>query len=263
MENTNYITIQGWMVKELKLKGNELLTFALIYGFTQDGESRFQGSCAYIADWLGSSRQTALNMLNLLTNKGLIIRNEKTVNGLKVCDYAVNCAILATVQNFNTIYISNNNTLIDKDNLDNNTDNYGVQNLYNCPKCADECASDEEPKVESFETRDQRNARTFDFFWKTYPRKVDKERARRAWNKLSPNSQMTDIIMQALVKQKQAGILLNDSYTPYPATWLNGRRWDDIIVPKTSRNSSQAIPAPEDYLTDGDAIICSTSEDST
>jgi len=261
MENTNYITIQGWMVKELKLKGNELLTFALIYGFTQDGESRFQGSCAYIADWLGSSRQTALNMLNLLTNKGLIIRNEKTVNGLKVCDYAVNYAILATVQNFNTIYINNNNTLIDKDNLDNNTDNYGVQNLDDHQKCADKCASDEDPAEE---TKEERIERTFSVFWTAYPRKVDKERAHRAWLKISPSPQQTEEIMAAMERQKAAKILNpNDSYTPYPATWLNGRRWDDIIVPKTSRNSSQAIPAPEDYLTDGDAIICSTSEDST
>ena len=35
VKSENYITIQGWMVTELKLKGNELLIYALIFGFTQ------------------------------------------------------------------------------------------------------------------------------------------------------------------------------------------------------------------------------------
>ena len=30
------------MITRLKLKGNELLVFALIHGFSQDGESRFK-----------------------------------------------------------------------------------------------------------------------------------------------------------------------------------------------------------------------------
>ena len=35
MKNENYITIQGWMVNELKLTGNDLICYALIYGFTK------------------------------------------------------------------------------------------------------------------------------------------------------------------------------------------------------------------------------------
>jgi hypothetical protein len=31
----NYVTIQGWQVSELKLSGNELIAYALIYGFCQ------------------------------------------------------------------------------------------------------------------------------------------------------------------------------------------------------------------------------------
>ena len=31
----NYITVQGWMVTDLNLKGNELLIYACIYGFSQ------------------------------------------------------------------------------------------------------------------------------------------------------------------------------------------------------------------------------------
>ena len=42
-----YIVIQDWMISDLQLKGNELLTYALIYGFSQDGESEFKGSLKY------------------------------------------------------------------------------------------------------------------------------------------------------------------------------------------------------------------------
>ena len=40
----NYYSVQGWMVKDLNLKGNELAVFAIIYGFSQDNETWFTGS---------------------------------------------------------------------------------------------------------------------------------------------------------------------------------------------------------------------------
>ena len=44
----NFINIQGWMVTELGLKGNELIIYAIIAGFSQDGESNFHGSLSYL-----------------------------------------------------------------------------------------------------------------------------------------------------------------------------------------------------------------------
>ena len=35
IKNENYVVIQGWMVNELNLKGNDLMVYAIIYGFTQ------------------------------------------------------------------------------------------------------------------------------------------------------------------------------------------------------------------------------------
>ena len=39
VKNENYLVIQGWMIAELKLKGNELLIYAIIYGFSQNNQS--------------------------------------------------------------------------------------------------------------------------------------------------------------------------------------------------------------------------------
>ena len=73
----NYYAVQGWMVTELGLSGNELAAYAIIYGFSQDGASRFSGSIAYLMEWLGCGRVTAINVLKSLVEKGLV--NKKTV----------------------------------------------------------------------------------------------------------------------------------------------------------------------------------------
>lgn len=87
VNNNNYINIQGFMVKGLGLKGNELLAYALIYGFSQDGETWFTGSSKYIAEWLNIDRRNVLAVLQKLVDKGLLIKNEKIINGVKLCDY--------------------------------------------------------------------------------------------------------------------------------------------------------------------------------
>ena len=90
VKDENYLEIQGWMRTRLGLKGSELLTYGLIYGFSQDGDSWFSGSASYIADWVGISRQQVLEILKRLVDKGLIIRQEKVVNGVKLVDYKAN-----------------------------------------------------------------------------------------------------------------------------------------------------------------------------
>lgn len=70
----NYITIIDFMVRDLKLRGNELIIYALIYGFSQDQYSDFHGSLSYIQDRTGLTRQTVLNVLDKLIDRRLIIK---------------------------------------------------------------------------------------------------------------------------------------------------------------------------------------------
>lgn len=79
----NYIVILDFMVKDLKLKGSELLVYALIYGFSQDGESKYYGSRRYIAEWFNCSLPTIDKALNGLLEKKLIIKDEEVINGVK------------------------------------------------------------------------------------------------------------------------------------------------------------------------------------
>lgn len=80
----NYIMIPGWMRTELDLKGNELNLYAIIYGFTQDGETEFSGSIRYMQEWLGAeSKQTVFNTLEKLIKRGLVQKRTEVLNGVR------------------------------------------------------------------------------------------------------------------------------------------------------------------------------------
>lgn len=83
----NYIVIQGWMIKELGLKGNELLIYAIIYGFSQAEGTKFSGSLQYLADWCNASKKTVQTALKNLIEKNYIEKEEKIINGVKFCYY--------------------------------------------------------------------------------------------------------------------------------------------------------------------------------
>ena len=87
VKRENYITIQGWMVTELKLKGNELLVYAIIYGFSQTEQQNFTGSLNYFASWTNSTKRGVIKTLQSLEEKILIEKIEKYVNNVKFCEY--------------------------------------------------------------------------------------------------------------------------------------------------------------------------------
>ena len=77
----SYIVVLDWMVEKYHLKGNELLAYALIYGFSQDEESEYKGSYSYICKWLSIDRATAIRILNRLESKGLLTKRQELVGG--------------------------------------------------------------------------------------------------------------------------------------------------------------------------------------
>lgn len=73
-----FIKVYDWMHKELGLKGNELLIFALIYSFCNqeiDGTGKNKNCSAsqkYMSDRIGLARQNISIILKKLQDKGLI-----------------------------------------------------------------------------------------------------------------------------------------------------------------------------------------------
>ena len=88
MNSNNFIVIQGWMCNELNLNGNELLIFALINGFSQDGVSRFSGGRKYIADTINITLPTVDSALKKLLESEYITV-EKSTDHIHTDSYAV------------------------------------------------------------------------------------------------------------------------------------------------------------------------------
>lgn len=96
VKDENYVSIQGWMVTKLGLKGNELLIYAIIYGFSQAEDQAFNGSLQYLADWTNSTKQGVTKNLKALVEKGYITKEDKYINNVKFCEYQTT--------KFNTVY---------------------------------------------------------------------------------------------------------------------------------------------------------------
>lgn len=116
---------------------------------------------------------------------------------------------------------------------DNNTGDYPGNNNPHNP-----------PKGERAETH--RRAKTTDYdadgfaaFWAAYPKKAGKAAALKAWNKLAPDVVLQEQMGKALEVQKQSQQWRKDGgqYIPMPATWLNGRRWEDEAPQAQSQES--------------------------
>jgi hypothetical protein len=69
----------------------------------------------------------------------------------------------------------------------------------------------------------------FDQFWTLYPRKEKKRDARKAWDTLAPTPELVARILAALTWQRDNPRWREDQgrYVPHPASYLNGRRWED------------------------------------
>lgn len=66
-------------------------------------------------------------------------------------------------------------------------------------------------------------------FWSAYPRKVGKADAVKAWGKIKPDPETMKDIVAAIAVQSESEQWTkhNGQFIPHPATWLNGRRWED------------------------------------
>ena len=71
----------------------------------------------------------------------------------------------------------------------------------------------------------------FDSFWASYPRKVGKGAARKAFVKAMAKGVTLDTLIAAVEAQKHCRQWTKDGsdYIPHPSTWLNQERWEDVI----------------------------------
>ena len=195
VKDGNYICIQSFMVKELQLKGNELLVYAIIYGFSQEKNQWFNGSLQYIADWLNCTKQGVIKNLKSLIEKGFIIKNEKYFNGIKFCEYRST--------EFNRVL--NNVEQGIKQSLNNNIEDKKSNNIVNMFN------------------------QEFDELWELYPRKVGKAKAQQAYIKARKSGVDFDTIKQGVFNYSRyvENNKIEQEFIKHGSTWFNQQCWND------------------------------------
>lgn len=76
MKDSDFIIKQGWMVSKLGLYGVDLELYALVYGYTKDGETWYETNIANIMEWLNVSDRTVQSHLKMLVEAKYILRRQ-------------------------------------------------------------------------------------------------------------------------------------------------------------------------------------------
>ena len=127
MKNTNYYTVHGWMINELGLSGNDLLIYAIIYGFSQDGSTEFSGSLNYLVTFINSTKPTVINCLKKLCERGLLVKTDRIINNQNFPTYSAVVPDLTSGKNSlppskESLLVDSKNSLPpSKESLPNNT----------------------------------------------------------------------------------------------------------------------------------------------
>lgn len=225
-----FINLQGWMITELGLKRDELIVYALIYGFSQDKESEFHGSIAYVEQWLSCTRKHAIDVLKSLEKKHYIAKRQIVDNKVKYNFYiaysvdeireAENDGSIQNIlpqytENATSQYNEDTTHLSDDSNYIDNKDKKESTKKYN------------KEQKEILETR-------FQEFYGEYPKQIDEYKTHKEFMTLKPDAELFETIMNALRLQNEVCFKhREEQYIPSPYNWLKNKKWNDkVYVPK-------------------------------
>ena len=106
----------------------------------------------------------------------------------------------------------------------------------------------------------------FDRWYATYPRHTHRKAAEVAWQKLAPDAPLEEALLRAVEDQKRTHGWRKDGgrYIPHPASWLNGRRWEDEVDASARAENPCGFGCPHDpYCRDPWACLALRRADGT
>jgi hypothetical protein len=211
IQDGNYYQISGFMINRLGLKGVPLNVYAIIYGFSQDGESEFTANLQYLCDFCGGvSKPTVIKALKELTEAGFIIRRDDCINSVCFPRYKANLPLL---KNFNGGI---------KETLTG-----GLKDFNGGGK---ETLPNNKRDNKSIDNKDINNISTeFETLWDLYPRKIGKPKAFKAYEKARKHGATFDEVKQGIeAYRRQIEALKTDTeYIKHGSTWFNNECWKD------------------------------------
>ena len=80
-------------------------------------------------------------------------------------------------------------------------------------------------------------------FWAAYPRRVGKQDALKAWQKLKPDAELVAQMIATLGWQVNQPQWQKDDgqFVPYPASWLRAGCWDDEPFRPTVKSPAETF----------------------
>ena len=94
----------------------------------------------------------------------------------------------------------------------------------------------------------------FEDFWTAYPKRKKRQDAMRAFNAINPDLALVQTMIDKIAKEKLTSEWTEKGgkYIPHPATWLNGKRWEDeeteVHCQGVSEKTRQTLEAGKRWL---------------
>lgn len=108
----------------------------------------------------------------------------------------------------------------------------------------DESEKEKEKERENEIEYECKKAADFERFWQSYPRKVGKVKAEAAFQKVTVP---VEVLLSAVEEQNKSTQWTKDNgqFIPHPATWLNGKRWEDQLEPDVAAPNIRELDEDE------------------
>ena len=116
------------------------------------------------------------------------------------------------------------------------------------PEVEPECSKPDKKRYHSSDDERENEYASFDAFWDKWPKKVDKDQARKRWNKLKPDQDLFNKIMANIEAHALAGDWDDRQFIPGPAKYLLNRKWEDQVYARTPSATKKSPTAGNQAL---------------
>lgn len=234
-ENPNYYAIIPAEVRYDKdLSSTAKLLYAEITSLcSKSGEC--WASNEYFSSLYSTSERTISRLLKLLKDKNYISieliykskSKEIEKRAIKLANVGIDKNVEGYRQKCHEGIDKNVFYPIDKNVQENNINNINNTSINNIPPIIPHrrCIVDKKGNIQ------------FDYFWKLYPRKEKKAKAKSWFEKSKISDELFELIISKLELFKKTESWNKDDgkYIPYAITWLNQKRWEDEIKLEESK----------------------------
>lgn len=253
-EHTGWSSVPNWVVRSSRLGASEKLVYIALINRC-DKRGMCHPSLSTIARDASISRRTAVTVLGTLEDRGYIKKTRRfdgdqfTSNVYKITTWSGSANIAPPSEELAPGSANEHLGVVQP--LHRGSAN-GTQEVLPIEVIPNGSKTQEDTSAREVA------ADPFDVFWKTYPRKAEKPRARKAYASAIKRASVETILAGAVRHRDDPN--REDAYTKHPATWLNGDCWDDDPLPDRQTGNSRALSPPrlataDQRLADGAALI--------